>query len=92
MGTKTIGVREEVYERLKARKREDESFTDLVNRLLDETTSDWREGFGTLETDDADELEQLVAESRNRASSGLSTRQNEALETLSDDDGHDETA
>ena len=93
MGTKTIGVREEVYERLKARKREDESFTDLVNRLLDETTTDWREGFGTLDEADADELEQLVTDSRNRASSGLSTRQGEALEALSDgDEGDDETA
>ncbi len=50
MATKTIGVREDVYERLKARKREDESFTDLMNRLLDETTVEWREGFGTIST------------------------------------------
>ncbi|AGB38509.1 antitoxin VapB family protein [Natronococcus occultus] len=93
MGTKTIGVREEVYERLKARKREDESFTDLVNRLLDETTTDWREEFGTLDETDADELEQLVADSRKRASSGLSTRQEEALEALSNgDEDDDETA
>ncbi len=57
MGTKTIGVRDEIYERLKARKRDDESFTDLMDRLLDETTTDWREKFGTLPEGDANELE-----------------------------------
>ena len=59
MGTKTIGLRDDVYERLKARKREDESFTDLMNRLLDETPPSWREGFGTLSEQDADELEHI---------------------------------
>ena len=40
MPTKTIGVREEVYERLRARKRDDESFTDLIDRLIDENLLD----------------------------------------------------
>jgi len=92
MGTKTIGVRDEVYERLKARKREDESFTDLMNRLLDETTADWREGFGTLSEQDADELEQIVAQSRNQMNEGLSARQQEALEELAHTETDDETA
>ncbi|NUE02312.1 hypothetical protein HUB97_07390 [Halorubraceae archaeon YAN] len=39
-GTKTIGVKEDVYDRLKARKRDGESFTDLVDRLLDEAQTD----------------------------------------------------
>lgn len=92
MGTKTIGVRDDVYERLKARKREDESFTDLVNRLLDETTADWREGFGTLDADEADELERAVEKSRKRTSDGLTARQQEALEELSETGDADETA
>lgn len=33
MGTKTISIKDEAYERLKRLKREGESFTDLVNRL-----------------------------------------------------------
>lgn len=82
MGTKTIGIREDIYERLKARKREDESFTDLVSRLLDETTTDWRDGFGTLPSDEADELERIVADSRTRTGEALATRQQEALEEL----------
>lgn len=81
-----------MYERLKARKREDESFTDLVNRLLDETTADWREGFGTLDADEADELERAVKKSRKRMSDGLAARQQEALKDLSETEDADETA
>jgi len=92
MGTKTIGLQERVYERLKARKREDESFTDLVDRLLDETTVDWREGFGTLSEGDADELEQIAADSRDRLREGLSTRQREALDEFAQGETDDETA
>ena len=92
MGTKTIGIRDEVYERLKARKREDESFTDLMNRILDETTVDWREGFGTLSKGEADELEHIVEDSRDQTSEGLSARQQEILGELADTDEEDETA
>lgn len=95
MGTKTIGLREDVYEKLKARKREDESFTDLVERLLEESTADWREGFGTLPDQQAQELEELAGNSRDRTSHGLSTRQQEAIEELSavaEGEDNDETA
>lgn len=47
MGTKTIRVREDVYERLKARKRPDESFSDLLDRLTDRDTQ-FERGFGAL--------------------------------------------
>lgn len=82
MGTKTIGIREDVYERLRDRKRDDESFTDLVDRLLEESTPDWREGFGTLPETDAEDLEGLVLESRSGLNEGLSTRQDEAIAQL----------
>lgn len=93
MGTKTIGLREDVYERLKARKREDESFTDLMDRLMNETKPDWREEFGTLSGSEAEELERIVKDSRDATGIGMSKRQQDALEELSevDDDG-DETA
>lgn len=82
MGTKTIGIRDDVYERLKAQKRPDESFTDLMNRLLDESTDDWREGFGTLSTADADALEHAVLSSRDATSDGLADRQRAVLAEL----------
>ena len=34
MGTKTISIREDVYETLKSMKREDESISDAVERLI----------------------------------------------------------
>lgn len=46
MGTGTIEVKKEVYDRLAAEKREDESFTDTIDRLIETATSDWRRGFG----------------------------------------------
>jgi predicted CopG family antitoxin len=54
MGTKTIRVSEEIYERLEARKREDESFTDLLERLTDEER-DIYAGFGAWADSDATE-------------------------------------
>ena len=84
MGTKTIGVKDEVYERLQARKRDDESFTDLMDRLLDDTTADWRAGFGSLSADEAAELESIVAASRDRTAAGVAARQQDAIERLAD--------
>ena len=34
MGTKTISIREDLYKNLKSMKREDESFCDVVERLI----------------------------------------------------------
>ena len=85
MGTKTIGLREDVYERLKARKRDDESFTDLVDRLIDETSTDWQETFGSLPEEEAAELERHARRSRETSSSGLASRQDAAIDTLHDD-------
>jgi len=45
MATKTISLTEEAYERLKAHKREDESFSDVVNRLT-VSEADRMKGFG----------------------------------------------
>jgi predicted CopG family antitoxin len=92
MGTKTIGIKEDVYRRLKAHKRADESFTDVVDRLLDETKAEWRDGFGTLATNEADELERAVKRARKQASAGLADRQQKALEEMVAAGDTDETA
>ena len=75
MASKTIGITEEVYERLRARKRTGESFTELVDRLLDETTPDWEEGFGTLDQAEMTELEEAIRTSRFELDAGLRRRQ-----------------
>lgn len=64
MGTKTIRVSEEVYERLKARKRDDESFTDLLKRLTDEER-DIYAGFGAWKGTDRPEAMRAVHEELN---------------------------
>ena len=90
MGTKTIGLREDVYKRLKAHKREDESFTDTVGRLLEESTVDWREGFGTLPDSEADDLETVARASRTGLSDGMEARQQEAIDALAAVTGDDD--
>lgn len=93
MGTKTIGVKDEVYERLQARKRDNESFTDLMDRLLDDTTADWRAGFGSLSADETADLESVVAASRDQTAAAMAARQQDAIERLAEQaDTPDETA
>jgi len=62
MGTKTIGVRKDVYERLRAHKRGDESFSDTLDRLLAELDADWRTNVGFLSESAADDLAEEVEE------------------------------
>jgi predicted CopG family antitoxin len=67
---------------LKAQKRDDESFTDTVERLLEEAGTDWREGFGTLSTADAEELERAAERSRRQSTEGLTDRQRDAIREI----------
>ncbi len=48
MGTKTISIREEVYDILKSLKRENESFSDVIEKLAKRRKSDLMEYFGVL--------------------------------------------
>ena len=82
MGTKTIGVTEEVYDRLAAEKHDDESFTDTLARLIDETTADWRRGFGRYGDADTEEFERTVADSLDDHASGIARSHAETLEEL----------
>ena len=60
MGTKTISLADDAYERLKARKREGESFSDVVRRLTD--TTNLEKYHGVLSDETAEELEEVVRE------------------------------
>ena len=80
MGTKTIGIREAVYERLRARKREGESFTDTIDRLIEESGGDWREGFGTLPADETETLREAARDLRDDTAIALSARQRRGVE------------
>lgn len=77
MATKTIGIKEDVYERLKTHKRNNESFSDTLERLLHDLDSDWRTHAGFLTEDEARDLEIAVER-------GLDDT-DEALEDLGDE-------
>jgi len=62
MGTKTISLADDAYEKLKARKREGESFSDVVRRLAGGVTL--AEYHGVLDGGTADELEAIVERRR----------------------------
>jgi predicted CopG family antitoxin len=82
MTTKTIGVKKETYERLAAEKRDDESFSDTIDRLVENARSDWRSSFGKLE-DEGDELREAVEEQRNDLALSEAERQEKTLDEAS---------
>ena len=72
MSTKTIAVESSVYERLAREKRESESFTKVIARLLNTSAeahtghhiADAVTGFEPLPEKDADQFLKIVAENR----------------------------
>ncbi|ELY48901.1 antitoxin VapB family protein [Natronolimnohabitans innermongolicus] len=65
MATKTISLDEEAYERLKARKKEGESFSETVKRLAGERS--WNEVTGILSEDEAADLEAAIDDGRTKS-------------------------
>lgn len=63
MGTKTISIRDEVYEMLRKLRREDESFSDTISRLARAETVDIGEYLGIL-SGEAMKLDELLGETR----------------------------
>lgn len=62
MGTKTIRLDDEAYERLATRKRGDESFSDVIKRLAGERSL--LEIAGVLSDEEAADVRDAIAESR----------------------------
>lgn len=69
MGSKTISIKDDAYERLKAHKREGESFSDVVLRLTDRELDVWT-GHGAL-ADRADDLRESHREARQGLDEGF---------------------
>ncbi len=52
MGTKTLSIREETYEMLKGEKREGESFSDVIDRLMRREKFNLADYFGAIEDEE----------------------------------------
>lgn len=65
MGTKTIRLDDEAYERLADRKREGESFSDVVKRIAGERSL--LELAGILSDDDAEVMRETIEARRGRS-------------------------
>lgn len=78
MATKTISLSEDAYERLRAMKREGESFSDLVRRLTRGVRLS--EFHGALSAETAAELEATIATARNERNQ----RRRERMESIGD--------
>lgn len=79
MGTKTISLADDAYERLKAEKKEGESFSDVIRRIT--SGAELSDYYGVLSEETADELEDAVAQRR----SERNERRRRRMERLSDD-------
>jgi len=71
MGTKSLTITDEAYDRLKEHKRDDESFTDTILRLTGENR-DLMKGFGAMQ--DVEGFREAVEETRNELDDDLRER------------------
>ncbi len=83
MASKNIGIKTGVYERLKAHKRGDESFSETLDRLLSELDSDWRTNAGFLTDEDAADLDEAVERGLDEFDTAFDERGTEIDERLS---------
>lgn len=84
MGTKTVRLDDDVYERIKSRKREDETFSEAIDRLTSEwTLLDFADGDSPA---DPDRHRELIERSE-QAGTEDSENRLERLGIDTDDDG-----
>lgn len=81
MGTKTISLSEEAYNRLKAAKKEGESFSDIVNRISPGVRLE--EYWGILDDEASNELREAVTTGRDRRNDERSSRRERLVSELS---------
>lgn len=84
MGTKTISLSDEAYERLKAAKKEGESFSDVVNRISPGVRLE--DYWGILDDQAAEELRETVETGRERRRVARTARRDRIAAELSSDE------
>jgi predicted CopG family antitoxin len=77
----SIRISEETKKKLEARKREDESFDELLERLA-RTEKDVEQMGGWLDKDEADELKEHVKEKREELHDSMKKRQDELHDSM----------
>lgn len=85
MATRNIGIREEVYEHLKAHRQDDESFSETIQRLLEEAEGDWRTHFRFLDEEVGEVFADTVEAERERLDADLADRQREVMDALGEE-------
>lgn len=66
MVVKTITVTEDAYKALKMVKRDSESFSDTIKRIVNDKKTDISKFFGILSKEEGDELAKAIKENRKR--------------------------
>lgn len=64
MASKTMTVREKSYEELKSVKNEDESFSDVIDRVLAERKPDYFKIVGILSDEEAENMRKAIKKAR----------------------------
>ncbi len=71
MGSKNVSLREDVYRRLKEEKDDDESFSEVVERLLDRGDHPLYELVGTLDDEEVERIRERTEEFRRSVDEGM---------------------
>jgi predicted CopG family antitoxin len=82
MATKTLTITEEAYRRLAKLKRENESFSIVIERLTGKNKTKLRDYFGILSKESGDELEKNIKEKRSKHKKSRKRRLNSIAEEL----------
>jgi len=80
MGTKTVSLSDDAYERLKRLKKENESFSDVVRRVTGKIKL--RDFHGVLKEEAAEELEEIITEGRRKHAEEYGKRMRKTKEKL----------
>lgn len=64
MATKTLTIMEDAYNMLKASKRENESFSEVIRRICKDKKKDLRKHFGVMSNETAEDIYYAIRKSR----------------------------